>query len=121
MERTARTDHADHLRRDCLEALQKESRARQEHDNKVVEDVARRLADWRDAQKGDIDARDEALEQLEEAVLELREGLEAHTHEIEVEGPRDGVNVSVQRVLLEGRRGQAQTPSESASASDVPR
>ena len=34
----------------------------------VVEDVARRLAEWRTAQEQDMTARDEALEQLEEAV-----------------------------------------------------
>merc|ERR1719301_126228 len=118
MERTARTENDESLRKDVIEALQKETRARQESDGKVVEDVARRLAEWRTAQEQDMTARDEALEQLEEAVLELREGLEAHTHEIEVEGPPGGVQVRVQRVTLE--RGSSSAGRGSTSGRPSP-
>jgi hypothetical protein len=101
LERNARTEADDILRHDVIEALSKETRTRQESDGKVVDDVAARLAEYRNAAEADFKARDEALEQLEEAVLELREGLEAHTHDLEVEGPPGGVQVRVQRVTLE--------------------
>merc|ERR1719486_1645434 len=100
-ERNARAEADDTLRRDVIEALSKETRARQESDAKVVEDVAKRLSEYKEASSRDFLARDEALGQLEEAMLELREGIEAHTHELEVEGPSGGVNVRVQRVQLE--------------------
>merc|ERR1719375_1608733 len=106
-ERNVRAEADDTLRRDVIEALSKETRARQESDAKVVEDVAKRLTEYKDASSRDFLARDEALGQLEEAMLELREGIESHTHELEVEGPAGGVNVRVQRVQLEGPRQEA--------------
>merc|ERR1719375_1541685 len=113
-ERNVRAEADDTLRRDVIEALSKETRARQESDAKVVEDVAKRLSEYKEAAARDFVARDEALGQLEEAMIELREGIEAHTHELEVEGPSGGVNVRVQRVQLEGRGGRGGSPPGAA-------
>merc|ERR1712232_117837 len=71
-ERRSRSDGDNKLREDCREAIQKEINARLELASKFEQDIE---AEGR--------SRLEAVEVIELAIQECRQGLETHTHELD--------------------------------------
>jgi len=88
-ERRSRSEGDSKLREDCREAIQKEINARLERDSRIREDIE---AEGR--------LRQEAVEVIQLAIEECRQGLETHTHELQVDdSPMDSAGM----VILPGR------------------
>lgn len=73
-ERRTRSETLGKLREDCREAIQKEINARIERDTKMREEL-----------EAEARMREEAVEVIQLAIEECRQGLETHTHELTVE------------------------------------
>jgi len=74
-ERRSRSEADNKLREDCREALEKEIKARQEQDSQLREEM-----------ESESTLRQEVVEVIQQAIEELRTGLETHTHDFDGEG-----------------------------------
>jgi len=76
-ERSTRSDADEKLRQDCIDAIQKEITARQDGDKSVIDSLTKRLEDMSTETKQNKKDQETAMENLESAVLEMREALDS--------------------------------------------